>query len=96
MRFPNLQTIPPLSCAAPLQLRKNQISVTRAGGFCLYSCGFNRQANVKLTPKGLPCPYEDSVLSCYASNFLVKAAGEQGRGFEYFYPALRICKLNAL
>ncbi|MBD1831246.1 hypothetical protein H6F61_00790 [Cyanobacteria bacterium FACHB-472] len=32
-----------------------KILITRAGGFCLYSCGFNRQANVKLTP--MPCPY---------------------------------------
>ncbi|MBD1834366.1 hypothetical protein H6F61_17110 [Cyanobacteria bacterium FACHB-472] len=29
-----------------------KILITRAGGFCLYSCGFNRQANVKLTPMG--------------------------------------------
>jgi hypothetical protein len=29
---------------------KNQRFETRAGGFCFYRCGFNRQANVKLTP----------------------------------------------
>ncbi len=31
-------------------LTKYQGFLTRAGGFCLCSCGFNRPINVKLTP----------------------------------------------
>ena|SRR4028118_1061914 len=47
-------------------LTENRGFLTRVGGFRLYSCGFNRQANLKLTPMKALRPYKvnSTTLGC--------------------------------
>ena len=63
-----------------------KILITRAGGFCLCSCGFNRQALIKLTQMGIAMPLQrvDVRKPYYCEELSFLAAGGAGGAAELY------------